>query len=55
VRASALALAARIPHATLHRPPAGHIGMVAGARAETGLWEPLLGWFLTKADAQPGA
>ncbi len=42
---SALALAAVIPGAVVHRPASGHIGMVAGTRAEAGLWSPLLGWF----------
>ena len=42
--ASALPLAERIPGATLHRPAAGHIGMTAGPRAETVLWQALLGW-----------
>jgi polyhydroxyalkanoate synthase len=42
--ASARALAALIPGAVLHEPQAGHIGMVAGARAETALWRPLRDW-----------
>jgi polyhydroxyalkanoate synthase len=42
--ASALALAAMIPGAVVHRPASGHIGMAAGPRAEAGLWTPLLGW-----------
>ncbi len=41
---SAAALAGLIPHATVLRPAAGHIGMVAGAHARVELWEPLLGW-----------
>ena len=41
---SALALAHAIPHATIHTPAAGHIGMVAGATAERALWAPLAGW-----------
>jgi poly(3-hydroxyalkanoate) synthetase len=41
---SAQPLAAMIPGAVLHRPPSGHIGMVAGARAEAGLWRPLRDW-----------
>ena len=40
----ALALAEVIPGAVVHRPRAGHIGMAAGPRAESVLWEPLLGW-----------
>ena len=42
--AGALALAAAIPGAVVHRPRAGHIGMAAGPRAEAELWVPLLGW-----------
>ncbi len=41
---SALPLARAIPGAELHQPAAGHISMAAGARAETALWRPLLGW-----------
>ena len=41
---SALALAAAIPGAVVHRPASGHIGMAAGPRAEHGLWAPLLDW-----------
>lgn len=41
---SARPLAALIPGAVLHQPLAGHIGMAAGARAETVLWQPMLRW-----------
>lgn len=41
---SASPLGALIPRSTVHQPAAGHIGMAAGARAETGLWRPLLTW-----------
>jgi len=41
---SARPLARLIPNAVLHQPASGHIGMTAGARAETSLWRPLLGW-----------
>jgi polyhydroxyalkanoate synthase len=41
---SARPLAQLIPGAVLHQPAAGHIGMAAGPRAETSLWQPLLGW-----------
>jgi poly(3-hydroxyalkanoate) synthetase len=41
---SALPLAADIPGAAVHRPPAGHVGMTAGARAEAALWRPLRDW-----------
>ena len=42
--ASALALAAMIPGAMVHRPASGHIGMAAGPRAAASLWRPLLDW-----------
>ncbi|WP_380066841.1 alpha/beta fold hydrolase [Dankookia sp. GCM10030260] len=48
---SALALAAHLPHALVHHPAAGHVGMVAGGGAETQLWRPLLTWI----KALPGA
>ena len=41
---SALALAQLLPGAAVHRPAAGHIGMVAGTHAEPALWAPLLEW-----------
>jgi poly(3-hydroxyalkanoate) synthetase len=41
---SARVLAEIIPGATLHEPPAGHIGMAAGGTAGRVLWEPLLDW-----------
>ncbi|HVZ10103.1 alpha/beta fold hydrolase [Rhodopila sp.] len=37
-------LARLIPRAELHEPAAGHIGMAAGSRAETALWQPLAAW-----------
>ncbi len=43
--ASALPLAA-MPGATLHMAASGHIGMVAGERAEAALWRPLRDWLL---------
>ncbi len=42
--ASARALAARLPNVTVIEPLAGHIGMVAGTRAETSLWRPFTEW-----------
>ncbi len=33
-----------IPGAAALRPRAGHVGMVAGSRAETELWQPALDW-----------
>jgi polyhydroxyalkanoate synthase len=44
---SALPLAGLIPGAVHVRPRAGHVGMVAGGRAETELWRPLLDWLRT--------
>jgi polyhydroxyalkanoate synthase len=41
---SARPLAALIPGSVVLDPQAGHVGMVAGSRAETELWSPLLGW-----------
>jgi polyhydroxyalkanoate synthase len=41
---SASALLELIPHATVHRPAAGHVGMAAGRRAEAELWRPLRDW-----------
>jgi poly(3-hydroxyalkanoate) synthetase len=41
---SAMALAALLPEATVLRPASGHIGMVAGERAESILWAPLADW-----------
>jgi poly(3-hydroxyalkanoate) synthetase len=42
--ASALALAQKLPTATVHNAEAGHIGMAAGGGAEAALWRPLLSW-----------
>jgi poly(3-hydroxyalkanoate) synthetase len=44
---SALPLARLISGAVLHQPAAGHIGMAAGARAETSLWRPLRDWLVS--------
>jgi len=41
---SALALAQTLPRLEVHRPPAGHIGMVVGSRARRHVWEPLAAW-----------
>jgi len=43
-KASAAALAARIPQATYLEPAAGHIGMIAGTNARSALWEPFAAW-----------
>jgi poly(3-hydroxyalkanoate) synthetase len=42
--ASARPLARLIAGATLHEPAAGHVGMVAGSRAERVLWRPFAAW-----------
>jgi len=41
---SANALGEALPNATVKTLPFGHIGMVAGARAETAVWGPLAEW-----------
>ena len=46
---SALPLAGLIPGATLLRPRAGHVGMVAGRSAEAELWRPLRDWIVSVA------
>ena len=42
--ATAEALATHLPQAVLHRPAAGHVGMVAGTGAERALWRSLAAW-----------
>jgi poly(3-hydroxyalkanoate) synthetase len=44
--ASAAALASLLPGAAIHRPAAGHVGMTAGATAESVLWRPLRDWIV---------
>lgn len=44
---SARPLVDLIPGAVLHAPAAGHVGMVAGGRAERVLWRPLSEWIAT--------
>jgi len=41
---SAAALADALPNATIVRPAAGHVGMIAGQSAEVELWRPLAAW-----------
>jgi polyhydroxyalkanoate synthase len=41
---SAEALGQALPDATIEMLPFGHIGMVAGARAKSAVWEPLAAW-----------
>ena len=45
---SALGLASKLQGAVVHRPGAGHVGMVAGGRAEETLWKPFLNWLRTE-------
>ena len=41
---SALPLAKLLPHATLHQPMTGHIGMLASPKAPQQVWLPYLSW-----------
>jgi polyhydroxyalkanoate synthase len=41
---SAEPLAAAIPHATVLRPPSGHIGMMASIEAPNAVWKPIAQW-----------
>lgn len=41
---SALPLAKLLPHATLHEPMAGHIGLLAGRNALQQIWMPMIKW-----------
>ncbi|MBO0332890.1 alpha/beta fold hydrolase [Sneathiella sp. CAU 1612] len=43
-RPSALALASALPSATVITPPSGHVGMMAGGKAQDGLWLQLGDW-----------
>ncbi len=54
---SARPLAAALPGAVLHQPPAGHVGMVAGHTAASVLWRPLAEWLrqVGAAPAKPRA
>lgn len=51
---SAAALAASLPAAHTVRPPAGHVGMVAGSRARNALWIPLAAWLGSGGSAYSG-
>ena len=48
--ASAAALAAALANATRLTPAAGHIGMVAGAKARAQVWRPLGAWIARLAE-----
>jgi polyhydroxyalkanoate synthase len=41
---SAEPLAAAVPHATVLRPPSGHIGMMASLAAPKAVWQPISEW-----------
>jgi polyhydroxyalkanoate synthase len=41
---SAEPLAAAMPHATVLRPPSGHIGMMASPAAPKAVWQPIAEW-----------
>ncbi len=41
---SARPLAKLIPHAALHEPMAGHVGMIASHKAPQQVWAPLINW-----------
>jgi polyhydroxyalkanoate synthase subunit PhaC len=41
---SAEALGEALPHATMVRPPFGHIGMMAAAAAPGLIWRPIAEW-----------
>ncbi len=45
---SAEPLGVAIQGSTVVRPSVGHIGMVAGSRARTALWEPLANWLTSR-------
>lgn len=43
---SAKPLAKLIPHATLHEPMMGHIGLIASSKAPQQVWAPLFKWLM---------
>jgi polyhydroxyalkanoate synthase len=47
---SARGLAKLLPHATLHEPMAGHIGMIASEKAPHQVWQPWFGWLRQHLD-----
>jgi polyhydroxyalkanoate synthase len=49
---SAMPLVAQIPGALVVRPKAGHVGMVAGTKAEAELWSRLAEWALAIAPGE---
>lgn len=53
-KASAEALLHALRGADRHDAPSGHIGMMVGPRAETGLWQPLAAWLQTHSRKKKG-
>ncbi|MFC3674109.1 alpha/beta fold hydrolase [Ferrovibrio xuzhouensis] len=49
------AILSQLPQADRLDVPSGHIGMMVGPRAESGLWQPLADWLLRQAAAGPQA
>jgi polyhydroxyalkanoate synthase len=49
---SAAPLATQLPAATVLRPPLGHIGMMAAARAPEMLWTPIAEWLRARLDTR---
>src|SRR3546814_19791249 len=49
------AILSQLPQADRLDVPSGHIGMMVGPRAESGLWRPLADWLLRPAAAGPQA
>lgn len=43
---SAIAITHQLPQASIHRPPCGHISLMAGRNAQTTVWEPVRDWLL---------
>ncbi len=50
---SALPLARALPHATLHEPMMGHIGLLTSLEAPHAVWTPLATWLQTQAVFPP--
>ncbi|MDD9926336.1 MAG: alpha/beta fold hydrolase [Rhodospirillaceae bacterium] len=51
--ASAEGLARALPNATVKRPRAGHIGMIAGRGVTRSIWSPLANWLSKNCAAEP--
>lgn len=48
---SAYAMRSGLRQVVCHDPGAGHVGMMVGSKARTGLWEPLVRWLEEARDA----